>query len=119
VRQDLATGELFESPIDEPWIGHECASDADCGFKAEGKSGSCLVSGGLGFCTTACEGYCPDRAGEAPTFCASLGGKGRCVAKAAVENEGCAAIPGTAPRTVSRFIGSSGAAVKVATACTF
>jgi hypothetical protein len=119
VRQDLATGAMLFEPELEPWIGHACTSNDDCAFTADGKPASCLVSGGLGYCTIACDGYCPDRAGEAGTFCGKHAGAGRCMAKAAVENEGCAAIPGTAAKAKERFVGASGAPSKVATVCTF
>lgn len=119
VRQDLATGARIATEADEPWLGEPCTSDGECAFAAGGKAATCLLSGGLGYCTIPCEGYCPDRAGEAPTFCGKVAGAGRCMAKAAPENEGCAAIPGTKPRAVERFVGTSGAAAKVATACSF
>lgn len=119
VAQDLTTGEMLFEPESEPFIGHACASDADCGFVAGGKTASCLLSGGHGYCTIPCEGYCPDRAGEAPTFCGTLGGVGRCMAKAGVENAGCADVTGTTAKKKERFVGNSGAAAKVATVCSF
>ncbi|MBK6516257.1 MAG: hypothetical protein IPM79_02550 [Polyangiaceae bacterium] len=120
VKQDLSTGDLLEAPETAklPWIGTECSSDADCAFEADGEKGSCQLSGATGFCTVSCEGYCEDLAGHAGTFCAkTLEGDGTCMAKAALENEGCATIDGTSPETRERFIGSSGAAAKVATVC--
>jgi hypothetical protein len=119
VQQDLATGAMLFEPEEEPWIGHACSSSADCDFLADGKKGACLMTGGKGYCTVACEGYCPDRAGEAGTFCGAHGTGGRCMAKAAVENDGCADVPGTSAKAKERFVGKSGATKKVATVCSF
>jgi hypothetical protein len=101
------------------WIGSACAVDSDC--TSLGLSGQrCFSTGeGQGFCTASCEGTCPDRSGFAVTFCASLdgGASGSCVAKSASQNVSCAAVPGTSPSLVSRFIGRSGRPAAQATAC--
>lgn len=119
VQQDMVTGKLLYNPDERPWIGTSCESDADCVFRASGKDASCLLDGEVGYCTVPCEGYCPDRAGEAPTFCGRTGNGGTCMAKAAPENEGCFDIEGTEPKQVERFVGSSGAEARVATVCSF
>jgi hypothetical protein len=123
VQQDVGTGELLYTHDERPWIGTSCQADADCGFQAGGANGRCLKQGDVGYCTVPCEGYCADRAGEAPTFCGTVGSgaeaRGTCMAKAAPENEGCFDIEGTTAKQVTRFIGSSDATAKVATACAF
>ncbi len=57
------------APVDVPsrWVGAECATDDDCNYEG----GVCRVpaGGGAGTCTMACTRACPDRAGEATTFC--------------------------------------------------
>jgi hypothetical protein len=122
ILQDIATGDMLvqAAAASSSWIGSSCASDADCNFNAEGEAGRCMKDGANGFCTVSCEGYCADKSGHAPTFCAATpAGEGACMAKAAVENQGCVTIAGTEPVSRSRFIGSSGASEKVATVCSF
>lgn len=120
VKQDITTGEMLVEETTDPWIGSECSADSDCGFKVDGVSAKCLTSGANGYCTVACEGYCDDKPGAAPTFCGKLpAGGGTCMAKAATENNGCVDIEGTQTKQVERFIGSSGASAKVATVCSF
>jgi hypothetical protein len=123
VQQDMISGKLLYTPDERPWIGDACTSDDDCGFQAYGVDGVCRRDGDVGYCTVPCEGYCPDRAGEAPTFCGTVGSgsaaRGTCMAKAAPENDGCFDVEGTAPRKVERFVGSSSAEARVATVCTF
>jgi len=112
-------------PPPTPFIGDPCTSDADCGFTDNGKNGFCHLftpsSGGspVGFCSVACEGYCPDKSGKAPTFCTSLdgGSTGSCVSKSDAANANCSKIPGTAALTADRFIGSSTATPSTAEAC--
>jgi hypothetical protein len=58
-----ATGLSVDVP--NRFIGAECAADTDCNFAG----GVCHE----GTCSMACTHGCPDRAGEAPTFCASNG----------------------------------------------
>ena len=119
VKQDVATGEMLVEEQDVLWIGSSCQSDSECGFKVDGVAAHCAMSGGDGYCTVACEGYCSDKEGASPTFCAATNDGGQCMAKAADENRGCVDIEGTSPKPVERFIGSSGAPTKVATVCSF
>jgi hypothetical protein len=107
-----------------PFVGHSCDGDGACEFSASGQDGSCyLYDDGVGdqqgFCTVGCEGYCPDRPGDAPTFCTSLDGgqTGQCVSKSAPENSYCGDLLGTHATEVSRFIGTSTAAPSTATVC--
>jgi hypothetical protein len=57
------------SAIDVPqrWVGAECSASSDCNFT----NGVCRIPAGQtrGTCTLSCTGSCPDRAGEATTFC--------------------------------------------------
>jgi hypothetical protein len=104
------------TPPAAPWIGTPCTGDAECAFTAGGASGFCAVSGGAGFCSLPCAGYCPDRPGAPATFCVSLDGEsGRCAARAG--GDACAAIPGTAPTSADRWAGDSGAPAATATVC--
>ncbi|MBK7579327.1 MAG: polysaccharide deacetylase family protein [Myxococcales bacterium] len=112
------------TPAPTPFVGDSCKSDTECNFTDNGKSGSCHLftpAGGAetGFCTVACEGYCPDKSGKAPTFCTSLDGgtTGSCVSKADTSNGNCSKIAGTAATTANRFIGSSNASASTAQAC--
>lgn len=82
-------------PVDiaQRWIGGTCATDADCNYTG----GVCRIPAGetSGTCTMRCTSTCPDRAGEAPTFCAqdpAVTGMsaGICVPRAdAVYNNSC------------------------------
>lgn len=115
-----------------PFVGDACAEAADCAFVSNGVEGACYAfvsedtgadapatPATFGFCTLKCDGFCPDSAGKAPTFCASLddGLTGSCLSKAGERNQGCAAIPGTAAKEVDRFIGASSAPPSTATVC--
>ena len=114
-----------KAPAPTPFIGDPCKSDAECAFSDSGKNGFCHLftpsAGGseLGFCSLACEGFCPDSSGKAPSFCTSLdgGSSGSCVSKAASANGNCTKIPGTSAQTTDRFIGSSTASPSTAQAC--
>lgn len=103
------------SPIEEParWIGGGCSVDEDCAFEESSSPAFCYStqSGEPGFCTVPCEGFCPDRAGHAGTFCvaADVPQMGICVVTPEASNQACAAVPGTTSQTMSRFVGSSGA----------
>lgn len=121
VKQDLTTGEMLVDDTDTPWIGSACSADADCKFQVDGVAPTCRKnSAGDGYCTVACQGYCDDAPGAAPTFCGKLPeGGGTCMAKAATENNGCADLDGTSAKQVERFVGTSGASAKVATVCSF
>lgn len=102
-----------------PWIGTPCSSDSDCGFSANGATGFCHEFGGDGFCSLSCEGLCPDRRGEAYTFCtpsASMS-TGLCASYAATQNQWCGGIPGTEAREVSRYVGSSSLSARRRTVC--
>ncbi len=111
-------------PPSPPWIGTPCESSEDCSFEVSGTTGYCYTyqdAGGTlqGFCSLPCAGYCPDRDGEAPTFCVDSGNgnEGMCVARAHPLNESCAAIPGTAPAETDRFVGDSTAPEATALVC--
>jgi hypothetical protein len=54
-------------PFNEGWIGGNCSSDSDCTYDG----GRCIFAepGRLGTCTQSCQRTCPDRAGNALTFC--------------------------------------------------
>ena len=99
-----------------PFVGDACMDDAQCAFD---DAASCATNESGGFCTLRCEGYCPDAAGKASTFCASLdgGATGSCVSKVSDLNENCALVPGTRPQEASRFVGQSGAPASTATVC--
>ena len=118
-RRDLATGAYLVAPAKEPWLGSSCDSATDCSFETTKGAATCSSGAqGAGVCTTECEGSCPDKAGEATTFCATFAdGKGRCVAKAETLNKQCATLPGTSAKLVSRFIGTSSAKAAKATVC--
>ena len=56
--------------VNHHWIGGDCSSNDDCAFEG----GQCVLLEGLGVCTTACDGYCPE-AYQHPstgTFCAAV-----------------------------------------------
>lgn len=59
------------------WIGDRCATDDDC------DGGTCSSLGdGPRVCTEACDRFCPDSAGDAPTLCvADPADGGVCVAR--------------------------------------
>jgi hypothetical protein len=107
-----------------PFVGDSCESNDDCGFSNGSATGSChrftpAGSTEQGFCTVGCEGYCPDRPGKAPTFCASLDGgqSGSCVPKSHTSNDSCGTVKGTSAQTAQRYVGSSGAPPVSATVC--
>lgn len=105
---------------DFPWVGSLCQDTSECDFS---DTANCFTydNDGMqaGFCTSACEGFCDDFPGRAPTFCVSLDGgeTGSCVSKAADQNQQCAALPGTQPVMAERFVGSSNAPASTATVC--
>lgn len=76
-------------PFNEGWIGGNCSDDSDCGFQG----GRCIFAepGRLGTCTQSCERTCPDRAGNAVTFCAGET-QGFCLAQCdfSLSDTGCA-----------------------------
>lgn len=73
-------GEAVDVPA--RWIGSECLSNDDCNFDG----GVCRFAKGgtVGTCTRACTRGCPDKAGEAITFCVPdpATGAGMCVPQA-------------------------------------
>ncbi len=107
-------------PPEEPracadaFVGTPCASHEDCARLA---AGFCLLAGGAGLCSLACDNRCPDREGFPTTFCVwsgevrggavAPGGpalpSGVCVPREDPEAGGCAAIPGTLGLTLARF----------------
>ncbi len=109
------------------WVGDACARDAECGFIADGVRARCFLehapADGLGFCTLDCQGFCPDRDGRTPTFCApvrSLGGagdRGACAEQSHAANRHCAARPGMRELGVRRHVGRSRAASREAVVC--
>jgi len=101
-----------------PWVGASCDADSDCSFTSGGATGFCFIPDGRssGFCSLACEGYCPDKAGYPTTFCvAKATGGGMCAVKAI--GDSCASVPGTEPFDMDRYIGSSSAPPATATVC--
>ncbi|MEZ4364910.1 MAG: polysaccharide deacetylase family protein [Kofleriaceae bacterium] len=128
----IADGYTFVSLDDEatfpklhgvtpPFIGTPCETDDACAFTAGGAAGRCHPAG---FCTTACEGACPDRVGAAPTYCIAdglappeAGPAGTCVSRPAAVNQACAALPQTERRVEARFVGDSGASPGQAEVC--
>lgn len=65
------------------WIGGSCASDLACGGT------ECEEDLPGGFCTSRCDGYCPDQAGRPTTFCADLGLEdgGSCVLRCSYDSD--------------------------------
>ncbi|MEZ4458166.1 MAG: serine protease [bacterium] len=97
------------------FVGTPCASNADCGFSVGGVTGVCYNQT---FCTLPCQGYCPDSAGFAPTFCvASDAGAGICASRMTADNNYCAAIPNTRGKDAARYIGSSSAPAVTKSVC--
>jgi peptidoglycan/xylan/chitin deacetylase (PgdA/CDA1 family) len=104
-----------ENPSALPFVGTTCQADEACAFT----DGYCLRgSTTSGVCSQACEGYCPDSDGHAPTFCAAVNpSAGACLPKAGLLNDDCKGLPGTAAVELDRFIGSSTAPATKATVC--
>jgi hypothetical protein len=70
------------------WVGSECSASSDCNFAG----GVCQPNAfGRSFCTLACNGSCPDRAGEIPTACVPSAQGGICVRQATALNDSCRA----------------------------
>lgn len=99
--------------VAQRWVGAECVRDSDCNFT----NGACRIAAGetRGFCTQPCTMTCPDRAGEASTFCVrdpapSNASRGICVVTASgVFNNTCARYRGllSYARGVARPDGSA------------
>jgi hypothetical protein len=108
----------LEEGNNETFVGTDCSADAAvCDFSFDGVNSQCVDwfdadQGALhGFCSVACEGTCPDKAGEAPTYCADFrNDPGVCASVPAAVNDGCNDMPGTILQVVPRFVGNSGAA---------
>ncbi len=98
------------------FIGTDCSDDeAICDFSVGGQAAECLDwfdEGSqtlAGFCSTRCQGTCPDQTGFAATFCADLrGNPGSCASMPAAANDFCSDMPGTTMQVVPRFVGNSG-----------
>ncbi len=119
---DTLLDALYDGAPPAPWIGSPCAADGDCAFSAGGASAFCFIPDGgtSGFCSVTCEGYCPDEAGRATTFCvAKATGGGMCAIEAGPLDGDCAALPGTQPYDMDRYIGSSSAPAATATVCAY
>ncbi|MEO8700166.1 MAG: polysaccharide deacetylase family protein [Kofleriaceae bacterium] len=106
-------------PPPPQFIGDACTTNAQCGFTAAGQPGTCHPAG---FCTISCAGSCPDLDGKAPTFCiadarSTTAAAGMCVSKSATLNGSCAALAGTAVKSLPRFVGTSGASAATANVC--
>lgn len=105
---------------DFAWTGTVCQEPSECDF---GAGSTCLnyTDGGMthGFCTIACEGFCDDFPGRAPTYCVSVdgGNTGTCLSKPHETNGNCAELPGTSPQTKPRHVGSSSAPATTSTVC--
>jgi hypothetical protein len=114
---------LMQAPSASPWVGTSCETDGDCAFSHAGQSGFCFLDTAgqeeKGFCSLPCEGYCPDLAGRAKTFCTLLAppSVGGCVSRAQTENGNCSTVPGTSPQQARRYVGSSGAPADSAAVC--
>lgn len=96
-----ADGERVD--LASPWLGAECASDADCSFA----NGFCHANAysGRGFCSSRCTSYCPDRAGAPTSFCvadADAPGLGMCVPKVQAEDFACRPYDHLVPTTAAR-----------------
>jgi hypothetical protein len=81
--------------LQSKYVGAECAADAECTYGG----GVCRIATGesRGTCTLSCTRGCPDRAGEAPTFCVPdpATGTGMCVPQSSTTlNQGCARYEG-------------------------
>lgn len=114
IQYGASVGPRDDSPVG--FVGDACATAEDCGRWGD-DSFFCHEAG---FCTTNCEGYCPDRSGYASTFCVSDPNefdRGVCVQQVDGRNADCALIPGTAPAERDRFIGTSDAPAATANVC--
>lgn len=117
--------EADDPPVRTAWIGSACRSDSECNFSHEGTRGSCNKqrNANVGVCTIPCAGYCPDRQGEATTFCASrddLGGSagaGFCLARSSSINDSCTRNAGFTEVQVDRYVGRTRAPARRAEVC--
>jgi hypothetical protein len=92
---------------EQAWIGDPCNDASDCNFSQSAQHGFCYDTGSGGFCSLPCTKFCPDLpANKAATFCIAdpaRASAGICVPKADAINQRCAALPGTAAKTATRF----------------
>ena len=108
--------------VSSAWVGSACVSDDDCDFSTEDGVARCLKGSAGGVCVTACEGYCPDRAGFSATFCAvgaqvgDAAASGLCVAQSSGGARPCAAS-GAVVMSAERHVGSSSASARRAEVC--
>ncbi len=115
------------TPTPEPivtnsWVGWDCTSDAQCGFTSGSQRGFCWKyndGSQRGFCSLSCEGLCPDKRGEAFTFCVDPTGanRGICASRSATQNNFCSDIAGTDSTAALRYVGSSGITVRQRDVC--
>ena len=106
------------------WIGTACEHDSDCNFTGGDAHGFCYDfvdprGERRGICSLPCEGVCPDREGEALTFCApaDVPGAGICVSTPDDANGYCADLTGTVIAEEARFVGDSGVDVDIREVC--
>lgn len=85
----------------DKWIGQECLQDADCNYDG----GRCRTNPyGRSFCSKACKGSCPDKAGFVTTRCVPDGaGAGMCAVAADKVNNLCANLDGRVSRQTPLF----------------
>ncbi|MEC7518713.1 MAG: L,D-transpeptidase [Myxococcota bacterium] len=112
IRYGASVGPRDDRPVG--FVGDACETDADCG-RFDGGDG--YVCHEAGFCTTSCEGYCPDYAGYATTFCVADADGGTCVPRVDALNAECATVPGTVPTEAERYVGGSPARPATAHVC--
>ena len=114
------------TPNTNSWIGDPCTTDLDCAFTVDGTRGRCFLAhqpvSQQGFCSLACNGFCPDAVNEAVTFCISASEissarGGVCVSKSGAKNDYCNKYAGYQSKSVSRYIGTSNASASSSDVC--
>jgi peptidoglycan-N-acetylglucosamine deacetylase len=108
--------------LERQWVGSLCGPEQSCYFEHGGEASYCMpvnVDTQAGFCSLACEGYCPDLAGMAPTFCVALddGQSGACIPQSVEKNTFCEDLPGTQTTLAERYVGDSNAPAKSSEVC--
>lgn len=100
-----ALGRAVDVP--KKWIGQECATDGDCNYDG----GLCVANPyGRSYCSRACTGSCPDRAGYGTTRCIKgPRNTGLCAIASDKFNNSCGAFDGRVAKSAALF-GRSGAA---------
>lgn len=76
--------------VKENWLLTQCTLDSECRFEG----GFCKRNAfsDRGFCSTRCEQFCPDKAGQPTSFCVAdeeAEGKGYCTLRADATNNAC------------------------------